>query len=68
MSQQIPVSARTIKRNQLEVLSIAEGFLQSSVLFAMLRLRIFERIDWGSKTVQELAVELHRDPRRWRDY
>ena len=62
MSQQTPVSARTIKRNQLEVLSIAEGFLQSSVLFAMLRLRIFESIDWGSKTVQELAVELHARP------
>ena len=62
MSQQTPVSDRTIKRNQLEVLSIAEGFLQSSVLFALLKLRIFESIDGGSKTVQELAMELHAQP------
>jgi SAM-dependent methyltransferase len=62
VSQQAPVSNRTVKRDQIEVLSVAEGFLQSSVLFALLKLRVFESIDRGSKTVQELAAELHARP------
>jgi SAM-dependent methyltransferase len=62
MSQQTPVSKSTVKRNQIEVLSIAEGFLQSSVLFALLKLRVFESIDRGSKTVQVLAMDLHARP------
>ncbi len=33
-----------IDRAQLEVLSVAEGFFQSSVLFALLKLEIFEHI------------------------
>lgn len=41
---------------------MAEGFFQSSVLFALLKLKIFERIDTGSKTLQELAVELGARP------
>ncbi len=44
-----------IKRDQIEILSIAEGFFQSSVLFALLKLRIFEYIGEGSKRVDELA-------------
>ena len=62
MSQEIPESDRTVKRNQLEVLSIAEGFLQSSVLFALLKLRVFECIDKGSKELQELATDLQVHP------
>jgi SAM-dependent methyltransferase len=62
MSQDIPESDRTAKRNQIEVLSIAEGFLQSSVLFALLKLRVFECIDKGSKTLQALASDLHAQP------
>jgi SAM-dependent methyltransferase len=59
---QTHASDRAAKRSQIEVLSIAEGFLQSSVLFALLKLRIFECIDQESKTVQELAADLHAQP------
>ena len=58
MFQATPVSDREVKRNQINVLSIAEGFVQSSILFAMLKLKVFEHIDEGSKTLHELAVEL----------
>jgi SAM-dependent methyltransferase len=58
MSQQTQMPDRTIKRNQIEVLSIAEGFFQSSVMFALLKLRIFELIGEGNKTLHELAAEL----------
>ena len=44
------------------MLSIAEGFLQSSVLFALLKLRVFECIDKGSKELQELATDLQVHP------
>jgi SAM-dependent methyltransferase len=62
MSQETPESDRTVRRYQIEVLSMAEGFLQSSVLFALLKLRVFERIDQGSTTLQELAADLHVRP------
>ena len=41
---------------------MAEGFLQSSVLFALLKLKIFERLDTGTKTLKELATELGARP------
>ena len=62
MYQDTQVSDQSIKKRQIEVLSMAEGFFQSSVLFALLKLKIFERIDAGSKTVQELAAELDARP------
>jgi SAM-dependent methyltransferase len=62
MFQETPVSDKTLKKNQIEVLSIAEGFFQSSILFALLKLKIFERIDMGSKTLHELAAELGARP------
>jgi SAM-dependent methyltransferase len=52
---------RVIK-DQLEVLSIAEGFFQSSILFSLLKLRVFERIGEDSKTLFELASELKSQP------
>jgi SAM-dependent methyltransferase len=56
-------SAGTIvERQQLEVLSVAEGFFQSSVLFALLKLGVFERVEEGRKTGGELAGELGADP------
>jgi SAM-dependent methyltransferase len=55
-------SARSVARDQIAVLSVAEGFFQSSVLFALLKLRVFERIGDGDKTVQELATELGARP------
>lgn len=62
MSQQTLIQNEPLKRNQIEVLSIAEGFLQSSVFFALLKLRVFESIDRGTKTVQELAMDLNARP------
>jgi SAM-dependent methyltransferase len=49
---------RTAVREQLGLLSVAEGFFQSSVLFALLRLDVFERIGLGSRSAVELADEL----------
>ena len=51
-----------IIRDQVAVLSVAEGFFQSSVLFALLKLRVFERIGDGGKTLDELAAELAARP------
>jgi SAM-dependent methyltransferase len=62
LSQKITLSKRIIKRNQIEILSMAEGFLNSSILFALLKLKIFESLDMGIKSVQELAEELHVRP------
>jgi len=59
MTTQNPATSdKAIIKNQVEVLSIAEGFFQSSVLFALLRLKIFERIGDGEKNVEALAAEL----------
>ena len=49
-------------RDQIELFSIAEGFLQSSVLFSLLKLKIFERIGEGSKTLHELSDEVGARP------
>jgi 3-hydroxy-5-methyl-1-naphthoate 3-O-methyltransferase len=62
MTQSASTSDHRIIKDQIEVLSIAEGFFQSSVLFALLRLEIFERIGEGSKTLDELAAELDARP------
>ncbi len=51
-----------IQRDQIKILSIAEGFFQSSVLFALLRLKVFERLDGKSATLDELAAELGTQP------
>ena len=51
-----------IKRDQLEVLSIAEGFFQSSILSTLLKLKIFECIGEESKTLDELAAVLDTRP------
>lgn len=62
MIQESPVSDRSVKKMQIEVLSIAEGFFHSSIFFALLKLKIFECIDGGSKTLDELATELDVEP------
>jgi SAM-dependent methyltransferase len=62
MIQEAPVSDQTVKKRQIEILSLAEGFFQSSILFALLKLKVFERIDGGSTTLQELAAELNARP------
>jgi len=53
---------RVVKTRQIDVLSIAEGFFQSSVLFALLKLRVFDRIDEGTMTLHGLANELGARP------
>jgi SAM-dependent methyltransferase len=56
-------SGNTIKKNQIEVISLAESFFQSSVLFALVKLKIFERIGNESKSLGELAAELGTQPK-----
>jgi SAM-dependent methyltransferase len=47
-----------VVRDQMKVLSIAEGFFQSNVLFALLRLHVFEYIGEGEISATELAEKL----------
>lgn len=49
-------------RDQVSVLNIAEGFFNSSILFALLKLRIFELIGEEERAVDELAVEVGASP------
>ena len=62
MYQEVSLPDQTVKKRQIEILSMAEGFFQSSVLFALLKLKVFARIDAGSKTLQELAAEMGARP------
>jgi SAM-dependent methyltransferase len=62
MVQETLVPDQAVKKRQIEILSIAEGFFQSSILFALLKLKIFERIDGASKTLDELAAESDARP------
>jgi predicted O-methyltransferase YrrM len=62
MQQVDSMSDTQVIKDQIEVLSIAEGFFQSSVLFALLDLKVFELIGDGEKTVVELAAELTARP------
>jgi SAM-dependent methyltransferase len=43
-------------RHQVEILQIAEGFFQSGILFALLKLRVFEKIGEGAKSGPDLAA------------
>jgi SAM-dependent methyltransferase len=49
---------RAAVRAQVMLLGLAEGFFYSSVLFALLRLDVFEQLGEGSKSVDELAKAL----------
>lgn len=62
MTEQVSKSDLEIKKDQLEVLSIAEGFFQSSILFAMVKLKVFECIGEGSKKTDEIAAMLDVQP------
>ena len=62
MNNNLPLTDNEIKINQINVLSIAEGFFQSSVIFALLKLRVFESIGEESKSLDELANELNAKP------
>jgi len=58
--QRVSSSARWAR--QVELLSLAEGFFPSTVLFALVRLRVFERLGEGEKTLDDLARELGARP------
>jgi SAM-dependent methyltransferase len=62
MSQQALIPKRVVRRNEIEVLSLAESFFESSILFALLKLKVFERIGEGTKTLNELAVAMDARP------
>ena len=47
---------------QVELLSLAEGFFPSTVLFALVRLRVFERLGEGERALDDLARELGARP------
>ena len=51
-------SDRHLIADQIQVLSIAEGFYQSSVLFALLRLDLFKRIGESGQSLHDLASEV----------
>lgn len=59
MIQHNPNSDREFELSRIHVLSIAEGFFHSSVLFALLKLKIFELIGDESKPLNELADKLN---------
>lgn len=62
MNQYNMPSDKEIELSRIHILSIAEGFFHSSILFALLKLRIFELIGEGSRTLDELARELNAEP------
>jgi len=49
-------------RDQIAVLNVAEGFFQSAVLFALLRLGVFESIGEDDKPLDELAAKVGATP------
>ncbi len=65
MSKYNKLAGQTIDhtiRDQISVLNIAEGFFNSGILFALLKLRIFELIGEGERSVDELAVAIGANP------
>ena len=62
MAQHHLTSDRELAQHRIQVFSIAEGFFQSSILFALLKLNIFDLIGDGSKTIRELAEALDARP------
>lgn len=55
-------AARSIKREQMRILGIAEAWYESSVLSALLKLGLFDLIGEGEVSVQELADKLSAQP------
>ena len=46
----------SLKRSQIEVLAVAEGFFQSNILFALTKLKIFEFIGNDRKHIGQIAA------------
>jgi SAM-dependent methyltransferase len=62
MDLNVPKSSMAIMKDQIKLLSIAEGFFESEVLFALLKLEIFERIGEETQTLNALAADLGTRP------
>ncbi len=55
-----PTSSRSrVIRDQIELLSLAEGFFQSSILFTLQRLGVFALLGKEGATLEELAARLN---------
>ena len=50
------VNDLSLKRCQIEVLSVAEGFFQSNILFALLKLKVFDFVGKEIKHLNEIAA------------
>lgn len=59
MGKKHNASAREIELAKIQAISMADGFIQSSILFALIKLKIFELIGEGSKSANELSEELN---------
>lgn len=62
MRQSGTKSESSLMKSQIHLLSLVEGFFQSHVLFALLRLNIFELLGEGQKTAEELAAAVDARP------
>lgn len=62
MSKEKKDGSASVKINQVKALSIAEGFFESAILFALLQLRVFELIGEGARTLEELAGDVKAEP------
>ena len=60
--QHTKLDDRTLARRQIGLLSIAEGFFESSILFALNKLHVFDTIGVGQKTVNEIAAAVGAEP------
>ncbi len=55
-------SERALTRRQIDLLSIAEGFFESSILFALNKLDIFNIVGEDDKTLSQIARETSAAP------
>ena len=60
----LKVDRRTAIRDQIEILSKVEGFFESSVIFALLRLGMFEEIGLEERSIGELSKKTGADGQR----
>jgi SAM-dependent methyltransferase len=58
----VAISERIIRRAQVSVMSMAQGFFESSTLFALTKLKVFQRIDEGKTNLNELAEDINIQP------
>ena len=66
MNSKTAVREKDLILKQLDLLSLAEGFLPSSVLFALVKMQIFELIGEGTKSLEVLAEQTDAPPRALR--